>query len=134
MKKLISLVIVLGIIGFLGFGIYKFFFACDVKYSSFGKYFVLKEMDYAKVSDKVTVKLLDIEDDRCLEEPCEREGQFVVKFLIKDDRHMTIEKLGTLSESKKDLTEHKLNYSIELIETDGKTATFNVEEISAKKK
>ena len=129
MKKLIKFIIIMGVLGFLGYASYKFFFACEKKISDFNRYFVLEGYDYAKVGNKLTVKLLDIEDDRCLEESCEREGQFVVKILVKDDRHIAIEKLGSLSESRKDLTKHKLNYSIELIETDGKMATFNVNEL-----
>ena len=127
--KVIKFIIGIGILGFISFCGYKFFFACNNFVSDFNHYFVLEGYDWAKVGDEVTVKLLKIIDDRCLEESCEREGQFIVKFLIKDDRHIAIEKLGTLSESKKDLSKHKLNYTIELIETDGKTATFNVEKI-----
>ncbi len=133
MIRLIKFIILMGVLIFIGFCGYKFFFDCNEKVTDFGKYFVLEGYDYAKVGDILTVKLLKIEDNRCLEESCEREGQFVVKFLVKDDRHIAIEKLGSLSESKKDLTDHKLNYSIELIETDGKSATFNVENISKKK-
>ncbi len=129
MKKLIKFIISLGIILFLVWASYKFFFACEEQYADFGHKFILKGYDYAKVGDELTVKLINIKDDRCLDESCEREGQFIVKLLIKDDHHIVIEKLGSVGESKKDLTKHKLNYSIELTHTDGKEVSLEVNKL-----
>lgn len=134
MKRLFRLILGLIVLAAAGFGIYKFFFDCETRYADFGQYFVLNELDVGKIGEKVTVKLIDIEDDRCTSEDCVREGQYMVKLLVKDDRHIAYVTLGTLSETAKDLDEDKLDYNIELIETDGKTATFKVSEIEVKKK
>jgi len=37
---------------------------------------------YVKIEDEAIVKLIKIEDNRCLEESCEREGQLLVKVLV----------------------------------------------------
>lgn len=126
MKKLIKFIVIIALIGFIAYGCYIFFIDINKPIVDFDQTFTLEKYDQARVGNKVTVKLLSIEDNRCKGNDCEREGQYVAKVLVKDDRHVVIEKLGSVGESKKDLSEHKLNYTIELLETDGEKFNFKV--------
>lgn len=124
MKKLINFIISILIILAIVYGIYKFFIDCERINTNFDRNFILSKMDYASIDDEAIVKLLDIEDNRCLEDTCEREGQLVVKLLVLNDMRVSYITLGTLSESNKDI--EKLKYSIELVEASESFATIKL--------
>lgn len=120
MKKIIYWGIGISIIVLLGYVSYKFFFDCKSTLGEFDHVFILEDlMDYVKIEDEAIVKLIKIEDNRCLEESCEREGQQLVKVLVLNDNRVSYVSLGTLSETKKEI--EKLGYIIELdsIKDDG---------------
>lgn len=125
MRKLLNFIIVIALIGLIIFGVYKFFFDCEKTEVDFERLFVLNEpMDYAVVGEEAIVKLLKVEDNRCLEENCEREGQQEVKLIVMNDMKITYVTLGTLSESKKEI--EKLNYLIELDNVEGEKVTLKL--------
>ena len=124
MKKIIRIILGLLLVGLIGFGIYKFFFDCQKVNTEFAKYFTLQEMDYAVIGDEVTLKLLAIYENKCLDNNCDYEGQDVVKFLIMNEHEIAYIKLGTLEESKK--TVKDTDYAVELIRVDEKGATLEV--------
>lgn len=125
MKRLLNFIIGIALIGLIVFGVYKFFFDCEKTEVSFERLFVLnKPMDYAIVGEEAIVKLLKVDDNRCLEETCERVGQQEVKLLVLNDMKITYVTLGTLSESKKEI--EKLNYLIELDSVEGEKVTLKL--------
>ena len=126
MKKFIWIIGWVVVLGLLGFGIYKFFIDCEKVNTYFDRYFTLDEMDYAVVEDAVTVKLLDIKDDRCLEESCEREGQFLVRLVVLNDAKFAYVELGTLEPVSVKLDEISLEYTLNLIRVDDSGATLTV--------
>lgn len=127
MKRIVSLTIGLIILAILGVLGYKFFFDCEEYVTSFDKYFTLEKFDYAKVNDEAIVKLLNIKDNRCLEETCEREGEFEVQLLVINDMRISYVTLGMLSGHKKNVkTSKKTGYDIELIRVDEDKATLKL--------
>lgn len=124
MKRIVKILIIVAIIGVIGFGIYKFFFDCEKVIAEFDRAFNLEIMDYAKIDSEATVKLLKIEDERCKEEDCDRTGQFVAKLLVLNDRHITYVELGSLSETAKDL--EKFKYRIELTDASENDVTVKL--------
>lgn len=124
MKKIFRLILVLLIIVLIIFGVYKFFFDCQKYNVEFDKYFTLQEMDYAIIGKEVTLKLLAINEDKCLNNNCEYDGQEVVKFLIMNKHKIAYIKLGTLEENKKTIKD--TDYIVELIKVDDNGATFEV--------
>ena len=56
MKKFIKVIVIIVILGLVSFGAYKFFFAVEKVNTVFDRNFVLEKFDYARISDKVTVK------------------------------------------------------------------------------
>lgn len=113
--KLVKKLIILLIIILLGFGIYKFFFACDKVIIDFNQEFTLKVLDYAKVSDEAYVKLLKITDQRCQGSDCEREGQIEYQLVVLNDMRVQFVTLSTLEQTAIEI--NKTNYVLEL--TDG---------------
>lgn len=124
MKKIFRLILVLLIIVLIIFGVYKFFFDCQKYNVEFDKYFTLQEMDYAIIGKEVTLKLLAINEDKCLNNNCEYDGQEVVKFLIMNEHKIAYIKLGTLEENKKTIKD--TDYIVELVKVDDNGATFEV--------
>ncbi len=124
MKKIFRLILVLLIIILIIFGVYKFFFDCQKYNVDFDKYFTLQEMDYAIIGKEATLKLLAINEDKCLNNNCEYDGQEVVKFLIMNEHKIAYIKLGTLEENKKTIKD--TDYIVELIKVDDNGATFEV--------
>ena len=82
MKKIINIIVTLVIIGLIGFGIYKLFIDGEKLNSFYDREVTLNIWDQVNIADSVTVKLISIKDDRCLEDTCEREGQFLARFLV----------------------------------------------------
>lgn len=124
MKRIVKLIIGIAIIGLICFGVYKFFFDCEKHIEFFDDNFTLKINDYAHVNNEAIVKLIKIEDDRCLDESCEREGQLKAKLIVLNNKHITYVTLGTLSEKAKDL--EKLKYRIELVDATNENATIKL--------
>ncbi len=116
MKKGIKILVTILIIAIIGFGIYKIFIDCEKVTTFYDRDFVLETMDYATIENEAIVKLIGIDDNRCKEESCEREGEMVAKVFVINDHHMTYVKLGTLAETRKEL--EKLGIIIELVEID----------------
>lgn len=132
MKRIVGFIITLGILGALGYGIYKFFFDCKSANTDFGRHFLIEnEMDYFKIGDEAIVKLLDIEDNRCLEEGCLGKGQFLVKLLVLNDMKIAYVELGSETGSSKDID--KLKYSIELVEINDDGVLLELNKIGVKK-
>ena len=124
MKKIFRLILVLLIIILIIFGVYKFFFDCQKYNVEFDKYFTLQEMDYAIIGKEATLKLLAINEDKCLNNNCEYDGQEVVKFLIMNEHKIAYIKLGTLEENKKTIKD--TDYIVEFVKVDDNGATFEV--------
>lgn len=116
MKKGIKILVIILIVIAIGYGIYKLFIDCERVITFYDREFVLETMDYAKIENEAIVKLIGIDDNRCKEESCEREGEMVAKVFVINDHHMSYVKLGTLAETSQDLK--KLGIMIELIEID----------------
>lgn len=114
------------IIGLIIFGIYKVFIDCEKTNTFYNKYFTLQEMDYAVIEDELIVKLLDIKDNRCLDDDCEREGQYVVKLIVVNDAKFAYVELGTLTPTSVTIDKLSLEYKIDLIDVDSEGATLTV--------
>lgn len=130
--KLVKKLIILLIIILLGLGIYKFFFACEKIIIDFNQDFTLAVLDYAKVSDEAYVKLLKINDQRCLEENCERKGQIEYKLVVLNDMRVQFVTLRTLDPTSVEI--NKTNYVLELTDgTDPEKGKFKLNLIEEKK-
>lgn len=126
MKKIIRIIIILVVLGLLGYGIYKVFIDCKKVNAFYDRYFTLNEMDYAVVEDEVTVKLLDIKDNRCTDDDCEREGQYLVKLIVLNGAKIAYVELGTLDPITVKIDKISLEYTINLIRVDENGATLTV--------
>lgn len=126
MKKIRNIIITLIILIVLGIGIYKVFLDCNKVISKFDREFTLEVMDYAHVDGEVYVKLLGIDDNRCLEVACVREGEQVAKVLVVNDMHIKYVKLGTLADNVVEIED--TDYTLELIEvsSDNTSATLKL--------
>lgn len=125
MKKIRSWLVAIVVIGLISFGVYKVFFDCEHLYTHFEREFTLGIMDYATVDEEVIVKLMGIDDNRCLKEDCEHEGDMVAKVLVINNHRVSYVKLDNLVDTTKDLT--KIGYMIELIEiNDEKKVTLKL--------
>ncbi len=130
MKKIVNIIVVLIILGAIGFGIYKLFIDGEKLNSFYDREVTLNVWDQVNVSDAVTVKLISIKDERCLDESCEREGQFLAKFLVFNSKKVTYIELGELEPKEITIDKLSLEYNIELVDVsdDGKSATIKVNE------
>ena len=130
MKKIVNIIVVLIILGAIGFGIYKLFIDGEKLNSFYDREVTLNLWDQVNVSDAVTVKLISIKDERCLDESCEREGQFLAKFLVFNSKKVTYIELGELEPKEITIDKLSLEYNIELVDVsdDGKSATIKVNE------
>ena len=126
MKKLIGIISGVVILGLLGFGIYKIFIDCERTNTTYDKYFTLNEMDYAVIDDELNVKVLDIKDNRCKGDDCEREGQYLVRLLVYNDAKIAYVELGTLDPLSVNIDKLSLEYTVNLIRVDEKGATLTV--------
>ena len=130
MKKIINVIIVLIILGALGFGIYKLFIDGEKLNSFYDREVTLNIWDQVNIADSVTVKLISIKDDRCLEDTCEREGQFLARFLVFNSKKVAYIELGELEPQSLTIDKLSLEYNIELVDVsdDGLSATIKVNE------
>lgn len=130
MKKIVNIIVVLIILGAIGFGIYKLFIDGEKLNSFYDREVTLNVWDQVNVSDAVTVKLISIKDERCLDESCEREGQFLANFLVFNSKKVTYIELGELEPKEITIDKLSLEYKIELVDVsdDGKSATIKVNE------
>ena len=119
MKKIIGIISVAVILILLGFGIYKFFIDCDRIDTFYNRYFTLDEMDYAVVEDAVTVKLLDIKNDKDA-------GQYIVKLLVLNDAKIAYVELGSVDPHSVQTDKISLEYTIDLIRIDEDGATLSI--------
>lgn len=128
MKKIVNIVVTLAIIGLIGFGIYKLFIDGERLNSFFDREVTLEVWDQVSVSDEVTIKLIKVKDDRCMEETCEREGQFLANFLVFNSKKIAYIELGELEPSELTIDKLSLEYKIELVDVsdDGKSTTIKV--------
>ena len=131
--KIVKKLIILLIIILIGWGIYKFFFACDKVNADFNQEFTLKVLDYAKVKNEAYVKLLSVKDNRCLEADCEHEGQIEYKLIILNDMRVQIVTLSRLSTPTVEIK--KTNYVLELVDGNSlEQAKFKLNLIEEKEK
>lgn len=130
MKKVINIILWIIVIGAIGFGIYKLFIDGEKLNSFFDREVTLNIWDQVNVADSVTVKLISIKDDRCLEDTCEREGQFLAKFLVFNNKKVAYIELGELEPKELTIDKLSLEYKIELVDVsdDGLSATIKVNE------
>ena len=128
MKKIVNIVVTLAIIGLIGFGIYKLFIDGERLNSFFDREVTLEVWDQVSVSDEVTIKLIKVKDDRCMEETCEREGQFLANFLVFNSKKIAYIELGELEPIELTIDKLSLEYKIELVDVsdDGKSTTIKV--------
>ena len=111
MKKIVNIIVVLIILGAIGFGIYKLFIDGEKLNSFYDREVTLNVWDQVNVSDAVTVKLISIKDERCLESDCLREGQFTVKFLVFNNKKITYIELGELDPQRITIDKISLEFS-----------------------
>lgn len=130
MKKIINIIVILIFLGALGFGIYKLFIDGEKLNGFYNREVTLNIWDQVNIADAVTVKLISIKDDRCLDEACEREGQFLAKFLVFNSKKAAYIELGELEPTELTIDKLSLEYKIELIDIsdDGLSATIKVNE------
>ena len=120
-KRLCWLVVLVA----LGFGIYKFFFDCEKFDVEFNQNFTLSKYDWAEVKDEAYVKLLSIEDHRCKEETCEREGQIEYNLVVFNNMRVRFVTLSTLETPSIEIK--KTDYTLHLVEAiDENHATFKL--------
>ena len=131
MKRLFSLIITIALIFAISYGVYFVFIDCKKVETSYDRIFTLGEMDYAKVSDNITVKLLQIKDNRCLEKSCEREGQFLYKILVYDKHKFAYVELGSIVDTSKDLEKVNAQIQFEGIKDDNH-ASFRITQLKEK--
>lgn len=113
MKSKIGWLVVLVLIGLLGFTVYSFFFGGEKINSHFDREFTLNVNDLALIDDEVYVKFWKIDDTRCKDATCEREGEQVVNLVVINNHHINFIKLGTLAETMKKIDNE---YEISLIQ------------------
>lgn len=116
LKWIISWVVVLGLMGFV---IYKFFIDCEKIETEFDRYFTLNEMDYAVANDSVTVKLLDIKNDKDT-------GQYLVRTLVYNDSKIAYVELGSIDPTSVKTDKLSLEYTLTLIRVDDEGATLSI--------
>ena len=128
MKKIINFLLTLVILGLIGFGIYKVFFSGEKLNSFFDREVTLSVWDQVTVSSEVTVKLISIDDNRCKEDDCDREGQFVAKFLVLNSKKMAYIEVGSLDPEPTKIDKLSIEYIVELtnVSEDGKSVTIKV--------
>ena len=120
-KRLCWLVVLVA----LGFGIYEFFFNCEKFDVDFNQNFTLSKFDWAEVKDEAYVKLLSIEDHRCKEETCEREGQIEYNLVVLNNMRVRFVTLSTLETPNIEIK--KTDYTLHLVEgIDENHATFKL--------
>lgn len=131
MKKILKLLIIGGILGFIGFRIYSIFLTGERIDAHFDREFSLHVGDYAEVENEAIVKFIGINDNRCKNQDCERVGEMVAKLLVINDHQIKYVKLGTLAESEKIL--EKIGYNIKLMAIDdNNVATLNIKKLEDK--
>lgn len=113
MKSKIGWLVVLLLIALLGFIVYSFFFGGEKINSHFEREFTLSINDLALIGDEVYVKFWKIDDTRCKEVTCQREGEQVVNLVVINNHHINFIKLGTLAETMKKINNE---YEISLIQ------------------
>lgn len=113
MKRLIGIIITIAIIVGIIYGVKYVFLDAEKIELEYDRIFTLGEMDYAKVGNETTVKLLQIKDNRCKEKDCAREGQFLYKLLVYDNHKFEYVELGSIVDTTKDLNKVKCSIKFE---------------------
>ena len=121
MKKFIGNVIGIVIVIILGFFIYKVFLNCNGVNTVYGKKFILKQYDYAKIG-KTYYKVFKIDNEKCVEDKCFDGEDYHVKLLVINNEHVAYVKV----EKDKPLEIDKFNCIIKLIESNSKKVTLEV--------
>ena len=119
MKKFIWIIGWVVVLGILGFGIYKFFIDCEKIETEYYRYFTLSEMDYAVANEDVTVKLIDIKNDKDT-------GQYLVRLLVLNDAKIAYVELGSIDPLSVKTDKLSLEYTITLVETNDNEATLTI--------
>ena len=119
MKKFIWIIGWVVVLGILGFDIYKFFIDCEKIETEYYRYFTLSEMDYAVASEDVTVKLIDIKNDKDT-------GQYLVRLLVLNDAKIAYVELGSIDPTSVKTDKLSLEYTVSLIRVDDKEATLTI--------
>lgn len=119
MKKFMWIISWVVVLGLLGFGIYKFFIDCDKIETEYDRYFTLGEMDYAVANEDVTVKLLDLKNDKDT-------GQYLVRLLVYNDAKIAYVELGSIDPTIVMTDKISLEYTISLIRIEDDTATLTI--------
>ncbi len=119
MKKFIWIIGWVVVLGILGFGIYKFFIDCEKIETEYYRYFTLSEMDYAVANEDVTVKLIDIKNDKDT-------GQYLVRLLVLNDAKIAYVELGSIDPTSVKTDKLSLEYTVSLIRVDDKEATLTI--------
>lgn len=123
MKKLISLVIGIGIIVLIGYLVYHFFIDCEKFNSEFDKRFTMSEMDQVTIEDEVIIKLLSIEDNTYQHEDGTTSGEYEFKVLVLHDDDIAYVTMGSFSNP--EIQPGKLKYRLKFVELkDEDEATF----------
>ena len=132
LKKLISLIITIALIFAIVYGVKYVFIDAEKVELDYNRIFTLGAMDYAKIGDETTVKLLQIKDNRCLEKSCKREGQFLYKLLVYDNHKFEYVELGSIVDTSKDLKKVMCTIKFEGVKDDSH-ASFRLTKIKEKK-
>ena len=119
-KGLIKVFLIIGIIVAILYGGYKIIFDCKEVNVPFKQEFTLEPLDYAKVGNEAIVKLIKIEDYRCLEPECDGEGEFEYKVLVINDHKFSYLTMGSVATTKRDI--EKLGYTLSVENADSENS------------
>lgn len=125
--KLVKWLIGVCVIFVILFGIYEVFINCEKVNSHFGNIITLQKMDQANIEDEAFIKLIGIDDNRCKDDSCEREGELVAKLIVLNNHRISYVKLGTLAETTAELD--KMDYKIELLDIENEEVKVKLTKI-----
>lgn len=113
MKLRIGWLVVVVLFISLGIYVYNFFNEGNTVREHLNREFVLSVGDIAHINDEVYIKLVEVKDERCKEDDCEREGQKVAKLVTIKNPYIRVVEIGSLTQE--EITIKRSNYKLKLI-------------------
>lgn len=97
----------------LGIYVYNFFNGGNNVREHLNREFVLKVGDIAHINEEVYIKLVEVKDERCKEDDCEREGQKVAKLVTIKNPYIRVVEIGSLTQE--EIVIKRSDYKLKLI-------------------
>lgn len=113
MKLRIGWLVVVVLFISLGIYVYNFFNEGSSIREHLNREFVLSVGDIAHINDEVYIKLVEVKDERCKEENCEREGQKVAKLVTIKNPYIRVVEIGSLTQE--EIVIKRSDYKLKLI-------------------